>query len=92
MDDIDIGVPYLSDVQVSSTVLRRLQLIAPRTREWDNNPAAMSKEERELSLSKGGLRGMSNEVLTSSEKLGKRTPIIVTDVPEDFDPNKELTD
>ena len=47
MDDIDIGVPYLSDVQVSSTVLRRLQLIAPRTREWDNNPAAMSKEERE---------------------------------------------
>lgn len=47
MDDIDIGVPYLSDVQVSSTVLRRLQLIASRTREWDNNPAAMSKEERE---------------------------------------------
>ena len=47
MEDIDIGVPYLSDVQVSSTVLRRLQLIAPRTREWDNNPAAMSKEERE---------------------------------------------
>ena len=47
MDDVDIGVPYLYDVQVSSTVLRRLQLIAPRTREWDNNPAAMSKEERE---------------------------------------------
>lgn len=52
----------------------------------------MTKEERELSLSKGGLRGISNEVITSSEKLGKRAPIIVTDVPEDFDPNKELTD
>ena len=47
MEDVGIGVPYLSDIQVSGTVLRRLQLIAPRTREWDNNPAAMSKEERE---------------------------------------------
>ena len=52
----------------------------------------MTKEERELSMSKGGLRGLSNETITAAEKLGKKAPIIVTDVPADFDPEKGLTD
>ena len=52
----------------------------------------MTKEERELSMSKGGLRGLSNETITAAEKLGKKSPIIVTDVPADFDPEKGLTD
>ncbi|MBF1563483.1 MAG: NADH-quinone oxidoreductase subunit B, partial [Prevotella salivae] len=52
----------------------------------------MTKEERELSMSKGGLHGLSNEAIVSTEKLGKPAPIIVTDVPADFDPEKGLTD
>ena len=52
----------------------------------------MTKEEREASMNKGGLHGLSNENLIATEKLGKKAPIIVTDVPEDFDPQKGLTD
>ena len=52
----------------------------------------MSQNEKELSMSKGGLRGLSNENLSDSEKLGHKEPIIVTEVPEDFDPQKGLTD
>ena len=44
----------------------------------------MTKEEKELSMSKGGLRGLSNENLQDSQKLGHPEPIIVTDVPADF--------
>lgn len=44
----------------------------------------MTKEEKELSMSKGGLRGLSNENLQNSQKLGHPEPIIVTDVPADF--------
>jgi hypothetical protein len=35
---------------------------------------------------------LSNENLSDSEKLGHKEPIIVTEVPEDFDPQKGLTD
>ena len=52
----------------------------------------MNQDEKELSMSKGGLRGLSNENLSDSEKLGHKEPIIVTEVPEDFDPQKGLTD
>ena len=52
----------------------------------------MSQDEKKLSMSKGGLRGLSNENLSDSEKLGHKEPIIVTEVPEDFDPQKGLTD
>ena len=52
----------------------------------------MTRDEKELSMSKGGLRGLSNENLSDSEKLGHKKPIIVTEVPEDFDPQKGLTD
>ena len=52
----------------------------------------MTRDEKELSMSKGGLRGLSNENLSDSEKLGHKEPIIVTEVPEDFDPQKGLTD
>lgn len=52
----------------------------------------MTQDEKELSMSKGGLRGLSNENLSDSEKLGHKEPIIVTEVPEDFDPQKGLTD
>jgi NADH-quinone oxidoreductase subunit B len=51
----------------------------------------MTKAEREESMAKGGLCGLSNENL-SAAKLGEKQPIIVTDVPEDFDPQKGLTD
>ncbi len=44
----------------------------------------MTKQEKELSMSKGGLRGLSNENLQDSQKLGHPEPIIVTDVPADF--------
>ena len=44
----------------------------------------MTKEEKDLSMSKGGLRGLSNENLQDSQKLGHPEPIIVTDVPADF--------
>jgi len=52
----------------------------------------MTSEERAESLAKGGLHGLSNETLAATEKLGKRSPIIVTDVPADFDPQKGLTE
>jgi len=38
------------------------------------------------------LHGLSNEAIVATEKLGKPAPIIVTDVPADFDPEKGLTD
>ena len=44
----------------------------------------MSKEEKELSLSKGGLHGLSNANLTDAHLLHHKEPIIVTDVPENF--------
>mgnify|MGYP000621086945 FL=1 len=52
----------------------------------------MTRDEKELSMSKGGLRGLSNENLSDSGKLGHKKPIIVTEVPENFDPQKGLTD
>ena len=53
----------------------------------------MSKEEKELSMSKGGLHGLSNEAI-EAERLaaGKRDTIVVNEVPEDFDAKKGLTD
>ena len=51
----------------------------------------MNSEEKELSMSKGGLRGLSNENLPDVNLLGHKEPIIVTEVPEDFD-QKGLTD
>ena len=52
----------------------------------------MTRDEKELSMSQGGLHGLSNENLSDAEKLGNKKPIIVTDVPEDFDPKKGLAD
>ena len=52
----------------------------------------MTNDERERSMAKGGLRGLSNENVIATEKMGAREPIIVTDVPADFDPQKGLTD
>ena len=52
----------------------------------------MSAEERERSMNKGGLHGLSNENLSDKQKLGHREPIIVTDVPSGFDPKKGLED
>jgi NADH-quinone oxidoreductase subunit B len=52
----------------------------------------MTAEERERSMSKGGLHGLSNENLSDKQKLGHREPIIVMDVPSDFDPQKGLED
>ena len=49
----------------------------------------MTKEEKELSMSKGGLHGLSNEAL-ADEKM--RETIVVNEVPEDFDAKKGLTD
>ena len=44
----------------------------------------MTKEEKELSMSKGELQGLSNENLQDTQKLGHPEPIIVTEVPADF--------
>lgn len=44
----------------------------------------MTAEEKEKSLAKGGLRGLSNANLTDAAKLKHKEPIIVTDVPKDF--------
>lgn len=44
----------------------------------------MTSAEREQSMAKGGLRGLSNANLCDSQLLGHKEPIIVTDVPEDF--------
>ena len=52
----------------------------------------MTAEEKNLSMSKGGLRGLSNENLTDTQKLGHKEPIIVSDVPGDFDAKKGLTE
>ena len=49
----------------------------------------MNSEEKELSMSKGGLHGLSNEALASEKK---RETIVVNNVPEDFDAKKGLTD
>lgn len=43
----------------------------------------MTREERELSMSKGGLRGLSNANLTDAKLLKHKEPIIVTDVPNE---------
>ena len=43
-------------------------------------------------MSQGGLRGLSNENLSDANKLGNKKPIIVTQVPEGFDPQKGLDD
>ena len=45
----------------------------------------MTKEEKEESMAKGGLRGLSNSNLADSRLLGHREPIIVSDVPKDFE-------
>ena len=52
----------------------------------------MSKEEKELSMSKGGLHGLSNEALLDEKLHGKKDTIVVNSVPEDFDAKKGLTD
>ena len=49
----------------------------------------MTKDEKELSMSKGGLHGLSNEALASE---AKRETIVVNEVPEGFDAKKGLTD
>ena len=49
----------------------------------------MNSEEKELSMSKGGLHGLSNEALAGEKK---RETIVVNNVPEDFDAKKGLTD
>ena len=49
----------------------------------------MTHEEKELSMSKGGLHGLSNEALASE---AKRETIVVNEVPEGFDAKKGLTD
>ena len=49
----------------------------------------MTQEERELSMSKGGLHGLSNEALAGE---AKRETIVVNEVPEGFDAKKGLTD
>ena len=49
----------------------------------------MNSEEKELSMSKGGLHGLSNEALASEKN---RETIVVNNVPEDFDAKKGLTD
>ena len=49
----------------------------------------MTHEEKELSMSKGGLHGLSNEALASEVK---RETIVVNEVPEGFDAKKGLTD
>ena len=52
----------------------------------------MTADEKNLSMSQGGLRGLSNENLSDANKLGNKKPIIVTQVPEGFDPQKGLDD
>ncbi len=52
----------------------------------------MTTDEKNLSMSQGGLRGLSNENLSDANKLGNKKPIIVTQVPEGFDPQKGLDD
>lgn len=49
----------------------------------------MTKEEKEMSLNKGGLRGLSNANLADSKLLHHKEPIIVTDVSKDFNPHQE---
>ena len=48
----------------------------------------MTKEEKELSMSKGGLHGLSNEALAGEKQ---KETIVVNEVPEDFDAKKGLT-
>lgn len=50
----------------------------------------MTDEQREESLAKGGLHGLSNENYSFVEKQHEKAPIIVTDVPADFDPKEGL--
>ena len=47
----------------------------------------MTREEREDSMSRGGLHGLSNGIL-SNRKIGAKDPIIVTGVPTDEEINK----
>lgn len=47
LDMLDGSVDYLADVQLSEKVIKRLQLLAERTRPWDSQPNLMSREERE---------------------------------------------
>ena len=49
----------------------------------------MNSEEKALSMSKGGLHGLSNEALAGEKK---RETIVVNNVPEGFDAKKGLTD
>ena len=50
----------------------------------------MNKEEKDLSMSKGGLHGLSNEALANEKLNGKKETIVVNEVPEDFDAKKGL--
>ncbi|MCR4773508.1 MAG: NADH-quinone oxidoreductase subunit B [Prevotella sp.] len=50
----------------------------------------MTAEEREQSMKNGGLHGLSNENISAVKKLHENAPIIVTNVPDDFDPKKGL--
>ena len=44
----------------------------------------MNSEEKALSMSKGGLHGLSNEALASEKLNGNKKPTVVADAPEDF--------
>ena len=43
----------------------------------------MNAEEKENSLERGGLHGLSNETLSSVEKLGEKAPIIVSEATQE---------
>ena len=47
----------------------------------------MNSEEKDLSMSKGGLHGLSNEALAGEKK---HETIVVNNVPENFDAKKDL--
>jgi len=44
----------------------------------------MTKAEKEESMKRGGLHGLSNEIINDVNKVGHSAPIIVGDVPADF--------
>ena len=50
----------------------------------------MNKEEKALSMSKGGLHGLSNEALEAERLKKNENTIVVNEVPADFDAKKGL--
>jgi NADH-quinone oxidoreductase subunit B len=53
---------------------------------WGGANHKMTTEEKEESMRRGGLHGLSNELINDVKKVGHKAPIIVTEVPADFDP------